>query len=141
MVSTASGSTINTGCVSCGEVAMLFRSKLSTTTDRQVRMMAKHLPIHPGKILSVEFLKELGVTSYALAKAVGVPTNRITGIVNGDRAISADTALRLAQFFGNSPQFWMNLQMHYDLEVAKRNAGRQIERVIRPISEATVERV
>lgn len=103
--------------------------------------MAKHLPIHPGKILSVEFLKELGVTSYALAKAVGVPTNRITGIVNGDRAISADTALRLAQFFGNSPQFWMNLQMHYDLAVAKRRAGRQIERVIRPISAATVERV
>jgi len=103
-------------------------------------MMAKYLPIHPGKILSAEFLKELGVTSYALAKAVGVPTNRITGIVNGDRAISADTALRLAQFFGNSPQFWMNLQMHYDLEVAKRRAGRQIARVIRPISEATVER-
>ena len=103
--------------------------------------MAKNLPIHPGKILSVEFLEELGVTSYALAKAIGVPTNRITGIVNGDRAISADTALRLAQFFGNSPQFWMNLQMHYDLEVAKRRAGRQIERVIRPISEATVERV
>jgi addiction module HigA family antidote len=99
-------------------------------------MMAKHLPIHPGKILSVEFLKELGVTSYALAKAVGVPTNRITGIVNGDRAISADTALRLAQYFGNSPQFWMNLQMHYDLEVAKRRVGRQIEKVVRPMSEA-----
>ena len=66
--------------------------------------MAKYSPIHPGKILSVEFLKELDVTSYALAKAIGVPTNRITGIVNGDRAISADTALRLAQYFGNSPR-------------------------------------
>ena len=99
-----------------------------------VRLMAKHSPIHPGKILSVEFLKELGVTSYALAKEVGVPTNRITGIVNGDRAISADTALRLAQYFGNSPQFWMNLQMHYDLEVAKRRVGQQIEKVIRPMS-------
>ena len=103
--------------------------------------MPKHSPIHPGKILAVEFLKELGVTSYALAKAVGVPTNRITSIVNGDRAISADTALRLGRFFGNSPKFWMNLQMHYDLEVAKRIAGRQIESVIRPISGVTAERV
>jgi addiction module HigA family antidote len=97
--------------------------------------MAKHSPIHPGKILSAEFLKELGVTSYALAKAVGVPTNRITGIVNGDRAISADTALRLAQFFGNAPQFWMNLQMHYDLEVAKRSVGWQIERMTDGVEE------
>ena len=105
-----------------------------------VRIMAKHSPIHPGKILSVEFLEELGVTSYALAKAVGVPTNRITGIVNGDRAISADTSLRLAQYFGNSPQFWMNLQMHYDLELAKRSVGRQIEKAIRPISEAAAAR-
>jgi addiction module HigA family antidote len=101
-------------------------------------MMARRLPIHPGKILSDEFLSELGVTSYALAKAIGVPTNRVTGIVNGTRAITADTALRLAQFFGNSPQFWMNLQMHYDLEVAKRNAGRQIERAIQPMVAATV---
>ena len=92
--------------------------------------MAKHSPIHPGKILSVEFLKELGVTSYALAKAVGVPTNRITGIVNGDRAISADTALRLAQFFGNSPQFWMNLQMHYDLETERLRLKKRLPREV-----------
>lgn len=92
--------------------------------------MARRTPIHPGKILSHEFLNELGITSYALAKAIGVPTNRVTGIVNGDRSISADTALRLAQFFGNSAQFWMNLQMHYDLEVADRQFGRRIRRDI-----------
>ncbi len=92
--------------------------------------MAGRAPIHPGKILTHEFLKELGITSYALAKAIGVPTNRITGIVHGDRAITADTALRLAQYFGNSPQFWLNLQMHYDLEMAQRRSGRQIKRDI-----------
>ncbi len=99
--------------------------------------MAKRKPIHPGKILMHEFLKELGITSYALAKGVGVPTNRITGIVNGDRSISADTALRLAQFFGNSPQFWMNLQMHYDLEVADRQSGRRIRRDIQQAAQIT----
>ena len=93
--------------------------------------MAGRAPIHPGKILTYEFLKELGITSYALAKAIGVPTNRITGIVNGHRAITADTALRLAQYFGNSPQFWLNLQMHYDLEMAQRRSGRQIKRDIK----------
>ena len=95
-------------------------------------------PIHPGEILKHEFLKEFGVTSYALAKAIGVPTNRVTGIVNGHRSITADTSLRLSQFFGNSPQFWMNLQMQYDLEVAQRRSGRQIKRDIRPTSLATV---
>jgi len=93
--------------------------------------MAKRAPLHPGKILLHEFLNEFGITSYLLAKSVGVPTNRITGIVNGDRSISADTALRLGRFFGNSPEVWMNLQMHFDLEVAERRAGRQIIRDIK----------
>ena len=76
----------------------------------------------------------LSVTSYALAKAIGVPTNRVTGIVNGDRSITADTALRLARFFGNSPEFWMNLQMHYDLEKAERQSGRQILRDVEQVT-------
>ena len=92
--------------------------------------MARRAPIHPGEILAEEFLDELGVTSYALAKAIGVPTNRVTGIVNGERSITADTALRLAQFFGNSAEFWMNLQMHHDLELAERRSGRRIRRDI-----------
>lgn len=96
--------------------------------------MARRAPIHPGEILVDEFLSELGVTSYALAKAIGVPTNRVTGIVNGDRSITADTALRFARFFGNSAKFWMNLQMHYDLELAERRSGRQILRDIEQIS-------
>jgi len=96
--------------------------------------MAKRAPLHPGKILLHEFLNELGITSYALAKRVGVPTNRITGIVNGDRSISADTALRLGRFFGNSPEFWMNLQMHYDLKLAERRSGRQIRQVVQQSS-------
>ena len=96
--------------------------------------MARRAPIHPGEILLDEFLNEFGVTSYALAKAIGVPTNRVTGIVNGDRSITADTALRIGRFFGNSPEFWMNLQMHYDLEVAERRVGRQLLRDIEQIS-------
>jgi addiction module HigA family antidote len=96
--------------------------------------MARRAPIHPGEILLDEFLNEFGVTSYALAKAIGVPTNRVTGIVNGDRSITADTALRFGRFFGNSPEFWMNLQMHYDLEVAERRVGRQVLRDIEQIS-------
>ena len=100
--------------------------------------MARRTPIHPGEVLLHEFLKELGITSYALAKSVGVPTNRITGIVNGDRAISADTALRLARFFGNSAEFWMNLQMHYDLEIANRRSGRQIKRDVQRASAMVV---
>ena len=96
--------------------------------------MARRAPIHPGEILLDEFLNEFGVTCYALAKAIGVPTNRVTRIVNGERSITADTALRLARFFGNSPKFWMNLQMHYDLEVAEQRVGRQVLRDVEQIS-------
>jgi addiction module HigA family antidote len=96
--------------------------------------MARRAPIHPGEILLDEFLNEFGVTSYALAKAIGVPTNRVTGIVNGERSITADTALRLGRVFGNSPEFWMNLQMHYDLEVADRQVGRQVLRDVEQLS-------
>ena len=94
--------------------------------------MTKPAPIHPGEILVKEFLNEFGVTSYALAKAIGVPTNRVTGIVNGERSITADTALRFARYFGNSPQFWMNLQMHHDLERAENRSGHQIRKDIEP---------
>jgi addiction module HigA family antidote len=92
--------------------------------------MAKRAPVQPGEILREEFLDEFGVTSYALAKAIGVPTNRVTGIVNGERSITADTALRFARFFGNSAEFWMNLQMHYDLELAEMKSGHHIRRDI-----------
>lgn len=92
--------------------------------------MAKRAPIHPGEILKTEFLDELNLSAYALAKALSVPTNRVTSIVNGDRAITADTALRLARFFSTTPEFWLNLQTHYDLTVASRREARRIEREV-----------
>ena len=80
-------------------------------------MPKKLKPIHPGEILNEEFLKPLGVSQYRVSKEINVPARRINEIVHGTRAISADTALRLAKYFGNSAEFWMNLQAKYDLEL------------------------
>jgi addiction module HigA family antidote len=87
-------------------------------------MMARQA-IHPGEQLAEE-VRELGISAAALARALQVPTNRITMIMNGQRAISGDTALRLAHFFGTSAQFWMNLQAQYDLRLAETKAGAAI---------------
>ena len=76
-------------------------------------------PIHPGEILEEEFLKPMGISQYRLAKDISVPPRRINEIVHGKRSITADTALRLGKFFGMSPQFWLNLQTRFDLEVAE----------------------
>jgi addiction module HigA family antidote len=78
-------------------------------------------PVTPGEMLKEEFLCEFGLSQNQLAKAIGISPNRITEIVNNRRRITADTALRLGLYFGNSPEFWMNLQMHYDLKMARRN--------------------
>ncbi len=88
-------------------------------------------PVHPGEILQDE-LKELGLSANAFAKALGVPTNRITTILKCQRGISADTALRLSRYFGTSPKFWMNLQQSYDLKVAQAKNGPEIERFVQP---------
>jgi addiction module HigA family antidote len=77
-------------------------------------------PIRPGDILSEEFLAEYGLSQNQLARAIGISPNRIAEIVNNRRRITADTALRLSLYFGNSPEFWMNLQSHYDLKLAQR---------------------
>ena len=77
--------------------------------------------VTPGEMLVKEFLKPLGLTEYRLAKDIGVPPRRINEIVHGKRAISTDTAFRLSQYFGNSPQFWLNLQADYDLRRMERN--------------------
>lgn len=82
--------------------------------------------IHPGEHLAEE-LKELGMSAAELARKVDVPTNRITGILNGQRAITGDTALRLAHFFGTSAEFWLNLQSLYELRVAQKKVGRSIK--------------
>ena len=79
----------------------------------------KRPPIHPGKILMKEFLEPMGISQYRLAKDISVPPRRINEIVHGKRSITADTALRPGRFFGMSPQFWLNLQTRYDLEVAE----------------------
>jgi antitoxin HigA-1 len=89
-------------------------------------------PIHPGVILQEEFLEPLGLTAYALAKAIGVPRNRITGIIRGDRALTADTALRLARFFDVSAEFWLGLQMDYDLETTRVSIGSRLEQEVTP---------
>ena len=84
------------------------------------------IAIHPGEHLAEE-LKELGMSAAELARKLDVPTNRITGILNGQRAITGDTALRLAHFFGTSAEFWLNLQSLYELRVAQKKVGRSIK--------------
>jgi addiction module HigA family antidote len=93
-------------------------------------------PVHPGEILLEEFLRPLDVSQYQLAKDLGVPARRINEIVHGQRRISADTALRLARYFGTSERFWMNLQARYDLEIEKDRLGAALDG-IRPLSAAS----
>ena len=81
--------------------------------------MTKFAPVHPGEILKEDFMAEYGLTAYALAKAIHVPRDRIESLARGKRSLTADTALRLGRFFSNTPEFWLNLQRHYDLEVAR----------------------
>ena len=90
-------------------------------------------PIHPGEILSDE-LQEIGISAAALARTLDVPPNRISQIIAGKRAISADTALRLARYFGTSPDLWMNLQKNYELDLARR----QLSKVIRHIPQRPI---
>jgi len=90
--------------------------------------MAKKLdPVHPGEVLLEEFLGPLGISQYRLAHAISVPPRRINEIVHGNRAISADTALRLSRFFGTSAQFWLNLQARYDLETERDRLGARLK--------------
>ena len=93
------------------------------------------VPIHPGEILKDE-LTELELTASAFARKLSVPVNRITSILQGKRAITADTALRFSRFFGTSPQFWLNLQASYDLKIASRKHGKKIQKEIQPHHEA-----
>ena len=93
--------------------------------------MARKLPvIHPDEILLEEFLKPLGISQYQLAKDISVPPRRINEIVHGQRSVTADTALRLARYFGTSERFWLNLQSRYDLEVEKDRLGRRLAREV-----------
>lgn len=94
--------------------------------------MPKHLePIHPGEILMEEFLNPMGISLSALARDINVPPGRISQIVGGKRAITADTALRLGKYFGVSPEMWIGLQSDYELRLARRNTGNEIERTVK----------
>jgi addiction module HigA family antidote len=89
-------------------------------------------PVHPGEILSEDLLKPLGISINRLARDLRVPVTRTSEIVNGRRRISADTALRLSRYFGTTPEFWMNLQAAYDLDIAQRASAGLIERDVHP---------
>jgi addiction module HigA family antidote len=93
-------------------------------------MMKKLQLVTPGEILLEEWLKPMGVSQYRLALEIGVPPRRINEIVHGKRAITADTALRLARFFGTDPQSWLNLQSHYDMEKAQLESGKVLEKIV-----------
>lgn len=88
-------------------------------------------PIHPGEILSEEFMKPLGISINRLSRDLNVPPNRIHGIVHGTRSITADTALRLGTYFEMSPETWLNLQTEYDLRIARKTSGEEIVRTVR----------
>ena len=96
------------------------------------KKMKTMTPIHPGETLLEDFLKPLGLTANRLAMELIVPATRVNDIVRGKRSITADTALRLSRYFGTTPQFWMNLQTNYDLDLAEDAGGAEIADRIRP---------
>jgi addiction module HigA family antidote len=99
-------------------------------------MTDKLSPIHPGEVLLEEFIKPMNLSQNRLAIDIGVDARRINEIVLGKRAVTADTALRLSRFFGNSPQFWMGLQTQYDLDIAEDQLGARLDREVRPLAMA-----
>jgi addiction module HigA family antidote len=95
-----------------------------------VKSVKKVPPVHPGEVLLEEFLTPMGISQYRLARDMNVPPRRINEIVQGKRSITADTALRLARYFGTSERFWFNLQARYDLEVEKDRLGNRLEKEV-----------
>jgi len=96
-------------------------------------MRTKKLPpVHPGEILLHDFMEPLGLSQYALAKAIGVTPMRVSQIVRGQRAVTADTALRLSRYFGTRPGWWLDLQSYYDLEIAADELEARIARTVKP---------
>ena len=97
----------------------------------------KMAPIHPGEVLQADFLEPLGVSQYRLAQDISVPARRINEIVHGKRAVSADTALRLARYFGTSERFWLNLQARFDLEQQRDILGTRLAKEVRVLDRAS----
>lgn len=115
---------INTEFALYGDLDMHMRSKSSTTTRELLPLVS------PGEILQEEFMLPLGLSANALGLELHVPANRIQAIVKGGRAITADTALRLSHYFGNSAEFWLNLQQNYELDLVKREKLAEIQRQV-----------
>jgi addiction module HigA family antidote len=115
---------------------VIKRSELENIDFSDIETGERIAPVHPGEILRSEFIEPLGMSVNALAKALHVPAPRINDVVLGKRAISADTALRLGRYFGASAQFWLNLQIDYDLRIATDAAGEQIANEIEPLARA-----
>jgi len=99
--------------------------------------MAQLPNVHPGEILEEEFLKEMGISAYQLSKEIGIPQTRISQVIKGKRSITADTALRLSAFFGNSAKFWLGLQADYDLEEEQNKHGDQFKHISQRSAERT----
>ena len=97
----------------------------------------KLAPIHPGEVLHADFLEPLGISQYRLAQDISVPARRINEIVHGKRAVSADTALRLARYFGTSERFWLNLQARFDLEQQRDALGPRLAKEVRVLDRAS----
>ena len=104
-------------------------------SHQKVTISNRMQPVHPGEILAEE-LQELGMSANAFAKALGVPTNRVTAILNGSRAVTADTSLRLSRYLGTSPEFWLNLQKTFELRTAQIASEMRINTMIQPRQES-----
>jgi antitoxin HigA-1 len=109
---------------------MTSRSSTTIGAEAEDRLA----PVHPGEVLLEDFLTPMGISRYRLAKALGVPAQRIHDLVHGRRAMTADTALRLARFFDMEAQFWMNLQTRYELEIASDVLARRLEQEVKPLT-------
>ena len=130
--STAFGSTRSGGFASVGATTGRVTLRSWTITEGcDVSAKNGMRPVHPGEILRQE-LDEIGLSANALSKALGVPVNRVTMILNGQRGVSADTALRLARYFGTTAQFWLNLQKTWELRRAEIETGREIAKQVTP---------
>ncbi len=101
-----------------------------------MRKEVRRPPVHPGRILKSE-IDEIGSSANALALALRIPANRLTGIINGRRGVTADTAMRLGRYFGTSAQMWMNLQTRYELELAEDRLADRIAREVQPLKQAS----
>lgn len=110
------------------------RDELKTIDFSEVSTGKRLAPVHPGDVLLKEFIDPMGITRYRVAKNIDVPQRRIDLICRGEAAVSVDMALRLGRLFGTTPEFWINLQAQYDLEVAYRASGKAIAKVVVPLA-------